>query len=168
MDKLTTAIYTEAVAKVEASKVTGRRVSISGMLKFLGVSRSGYRAFLHADHPTTINVSMHLKRKSGRSMKLLTKLWCSKKSQSKLRKHGKIISERTVGKIYMKGMGIKAQWVKPWITTTRDSDFSRELHNILDEIQSGQAQCGLVYGYYIHLDLRRLCLFDQCYGLVCS
>ena len=27
-------------AKVEAAKVTGRRVSISGMLKFLGVSRS--------------------------------------------------------------------------------------------------------------------------------
>lgn len=34
-------------AKVEAAKVTGRRVSISGMLKFLGVSRSGYRSFLN-------------------------------------------------------------------------------------------------------------------------
>ena len=30
-------------------------------------------------------------------------------------------------------MGIRAQWVKPWTTTTRDSDFSKELHNILDE-----------------------------------
>ena len=34
-------------AKVEAAKVTGRRISISGMLKFLGVSRSRYRSFLH-------------------------------------------------------------------------------------------------------------------------
>lgn len=31
----------------------------------------------------------------------------------------------------MKEMGIKAQWIKPWTTTTRDSDFSKELHNVL-------------------------------------
>ena len=30
-------------------------------------------------------------------------------------------------------MGIKAQWVKPWTITTKDSDFSNELQNILDE-----------------------------------
>ena len=40
--RLTAAIYVEVAAKVEASKVTKRRVSVSGMLKFLGVSRSGY------------------------------------------------------------------------------------------------------------------------------
>lgn len=45
--RLTEAIYTEVSAKVEASKVTKRRVSTSGMLKFLGVSRSGYKAFLN-------------------------------------------------------------------------------------------------------------------------
>ena len=33
----------------------------------------------------------------------------------------------------MHEMGIKAQWIKPWTTTTRDSDFSNVLHNILDE-----------------------------------
>lgn len=49
-----------------------------------------------------------------------------------LQKSGERISERTVG-IYMKELGIRAQWVKPWTTTTRDSDFSNELHNILDE-----------------------------------
>ena len=49
-----------------------------------------------------------------------------------MRKSGEIISERTVGK-YMKQMGIKAQWVKPWTITTKDSDFSSELKNILDE-----------------------------------
>ena len=46
-ERLTEAIYTEVSAKVEADKVTKRRVSTSGMLKFLGVSRSGYRAFLN-------------------------------------------------------------------------------------------------------------------------
>ena len=34
-----------------------------------------------------------------------------------LKKLGETISERTVGK-YMKEMGIRAQWVKPWTTTT--------------------------------------------------
>ncbi|WKY49031.1 hypothetical protein Q5O24_06885 [Eubacteriaceae bacterium ES3] len=33
----------------------------------------------------------------------------------------------------MKEMGIRAQWIKPWTTTTRDSDFSHKLQNILDE-----------------------------------
>lgn len=33
----------------------------------------------------------------------------------------------------MREMGIRAQWTKPWTTTTKDSDFSKELHNILNE-----------------------------------
>ena len=33
----------------------------------------------------------------------------------------------------MREMGIKAQWVRPWTATTCDSDFSKELHNILNE-----------------------------------
>ena len=32
----------------------------------------------------------------------------------------------------MHEMGIRAQWTKPW-TTTRNSDFSKELHNVLNE-----------------------------------
>ena len=43
---LTTAIYIEVAAKMEAAKAARRRVSLSGMLRILGVSRSGYRAFL--------------------------------------------------------------------------------------------------------------------------
>ncbi|MGN9078841.1 hypothetical protein ACTM9M_15990 [Oliverpabstia intestinalis] len=35
--------------------------------------------------------------------------------------------------IYMRQMGIRAQWSKPWTITTKDSDFSTELQNILDE-----------------------------------
>ncbi len=48
-----------------------------------------------------------------------------------LRKNGEIISERTVGK-YMREIGIKANWVKPWIRTTEKSDFSSELKNVLE------------------------------------
>lgn len=49
-----------------------------------------------------------------------------------LRKSGEIISQRTVGK-YMREMGIRAQWIKPRTTTTKDSDFSSQLHNVLNE-----------------------------------
>ena len=44
---MTEAIYLEVTEKTEAAKKAGRQVSVSGMLKFLGVSRSGYRAWLH-------------------------------------------------------------------------------------------------------------------------
>ena len=44
---MTEAIYLEVSEKTEAAKKAGRRVSVSGMLKILGVSRSGYLAWLH-------------------------------------------------------------------------------------------------------------------------
>jgi len=54
------------------------------------------------------------------------------KITQELKKAGEIISERTIGK-YMRELGIKAQWIKPWTITTKDSDFSQELHNVLDQ-----------------------------------
>ena len=117
---------------MEASKVTGRRVSISGMLKFLGVSRSGYRAF------TKHRPSLAEQKRNQRKEKIQEIYDKSKqnygapKITKELQKTGETISERTVGK-YMREMGIRAQWVKPWIATTVDSDFSNQLHNILNE-----------------------------------
>ena len=49
-----------------------------------------------------------------------------------LHRQGESIAEKTVGN-YMRQMGIKAQWVKPYTVTTIDSDFNSELQNILDE-----------------------------------
>jgi transposase InsO family protein len=54
------------------------------------------------------------------------------KITEKLHGDGERISEKTVGN-YMREMGIKAQYVKPYTVTTIDSDFSTELKNILDE-----------------------------------
>ena len=50
----------------------------------------------------------------------------------KSQKNGEKISERTVGK-YMRVLGIKAQYIKPYTITTKDSDFSNKLENILNE-----------------------------------
>lgn len=102
------------------------------MLKHLGVSRSGYRSFLRR------KVSASSQRKEAVKKKIKTiyddsrQNYGAPKITRELRKSGETIAERTVGK-YMREMGIRAQWVKPWTTTTRDSDFSSELHNILNE-----------------------------------
>lgn len=54
------------------------------------------------------------------------------KITAELQKCGEHVSEKTVGN-YMRQMGIKAQWVKPYVRTTINSDFSQKLKNILNE-----------------------------------
>jgi putative transposase len=129
---LTETIYTEVAAKVEASRTTGHHVSTSGMLKFLGVSRSGYRSFLNRKISATKQRQDAVKKKIQTIYDKSKQNYGAPKITHELRQSGETIAERTVGK-YMREMGIKAQWVKPWIATTRDSSFSDKLHNILDE-----------------------------------
>lgn len=102
------------------------------MLKFLGVSRSGYRAFLNRKISPTSQRKAEVKKHIQHIYNESKQNYGAPKIAKELQKSGERISQRTVGK-YMREMGIKAQWVKPWTTTTRDSDFSKNLHNILDE-----------------------------------
>ena len=129
---MTEAIYLEVSAKTEAARKQNRRVSVSGMLKYLGVSRSGYRAWLNRTPSDTEKHRENMKAKIQDIYEESKQNYGTPKITRKLRQEGETISERTVGK-YMKEMGIKAQWVKPWTITTTDSDFSNELQNILDE-----------------------------------
>ena len=125
-------MYIEVSAKVEASKVTKRRVSTSGMLKKLGVSRTGYHAFLKRKTSPSRQRKEEIKKQIRKIYDASRQNYGAPKITKELQKLGYVIAQRTVGK-YMKEMGIKAQWIKPWTTTTRDSDFSKELHNVLDE-----------------------------------
>lgn len=129
---MTEAIYLEVTEKAEAARKAKRRVSVSGMLKILGVSRSGYRAWLkHV--PSNAEKRRESVKAKIKDIYDKSKQNCgAPKNTQVLRKTGETISERTVGQ-YMKQMGIKAQWVKPWTITTKDSDFSSKLQNILDE-----------------------------------
>ena len=102
------------------------------MLKSLGVSRSGYRAFLNRKISPAHQMKNAVKKQIQRIYDDSKQNYGAPKITKELRKSGECISQRTVGK-YMREMGIKAQWVKPWTTTTHDSDFSKELHNVLDE-----------------------------------
>ena len=130
--KMTEAIYLEVSEKTEAAKKAGRRVSVSGMLKFLGVSRSGYLAWLHHVPSDTEKRRKAVKAKIQDIYDDSKQNYGAPKITVELRKTGEVISERTVG-TYMRQMGIRAQWSKPWTITTKDSDFSTELQNILDE-----------------------------------
>lgn len=112
--------------------MTKRRVSISGMLKYLGVSRSGYFAFTKHKPSASQQRKDAIKQDIRKIYDKSKQNYGAPKITVELRNSGKTISERTVGK-YMREMGIRAQWSKPWIATTKDSDFSKELHNVLDE-----------------------------------
>lgn len=117
---------------MEASKASRHRVSISGMLKYLGVSRSGYRAFLRCKPSAMQKRRARVEKEIQQIYDDSKQNYGSPKITYKLHDKGEIISQRTVAK-YMRGMGIRAQWVKHWIAPTKDSDFSKELHNVLNE-----------------------------------
>ena len=109
-----------------------RRLNVSGVLKILGVSRSGY-----------INWKKRLPsqrelRKQTIKERILEIYYDSHQNYGApkitecLKKKGEVIAENTVGN-YMRELGIKAQYVKPYTVTTIAPDLSGELKNILDE-----------------------------------
>lgn len=109
-----------------------RRLNVSGVLRVLGVSRNGYYSFrkrLPSDRQ---------KRKEAIMEKIMAiyneshQNYGAPKITKVLQSEGEKICEKTVGN-YMRELGIRAQYVKPYTVTTIDSDFSIELKNILDE-----------------------------------
>ena len=130
---MTEALFLEAAECEEQLKEQGeRRLNVSGVLKILGVSRSGY-----------INWKKRLPsqrelRKQAIKERILEiyhdsyQNYGAPKITECLKKEGETIAEKTVGN-YMRELGIKAQYVKPYTVTTIDSDFSEELKNILEE-----------------------------------
>ena len=106
---MTEAIYLKVSEKTEVAKKAGRRVSVSGMLKFLGVSRSGYLAWLHHVPSDTEKRREAVKAKIQDIYDDSKQNYGAPKITVELRKTGEVISERTVG-TYMRQMGIRAQW----------------------------------------------------------
>lgn len=116
------------------------------MLKFLGVSRSGYRAFLNR------KVSPSKQRKDA-VKKDIRKIYDNSKQNygapkitRELRKSGETIAQRTVGK-YMREMGLKAQWVRPW--TLSDT---MEVSSVIETINKAKAVRNTDLPLIIHSD----------------
>lgn len=109
-----------------------RQVSVSGILKKLGVSQSGYNAWKkRAPSDTSVRRTV-LKEKIQKIYVASHQNYGTPKITVELRKSGECVAEKTVGN-YMRQMGIKAQWVKPYTQTTIDSDLSQKLQNILNK-----------------------------------
>ena len=94
---MTEVIYLKVSEKTEAAKKAGRRVSVSGMLKFLGVSRSGYHAWLHRVPSDTEKRRESVKEKIQDIYDDSKQNYGAPKITVELRKTGEVISERTVG-----------------------------------------------------------------------
>ena len=128
---MTEAIYIEVKHKVD--ELNGKRhVSVSGMLRHLGVSRSGYNAWLVRQPSKQEQRKLFIIDKIQDIYDESRQNYGAPKITKKLISEGQNISERTVGK-YMNELRIKPQYIKPYTITTRDPDFSSQLTNILDE-----------------------------------
>lgn len=121
------------VAKAEdAAKNEGRHLNVSGVLRILGVSRNGYYSF-RRKRPSDTKLQKEQRMRQIREIHQESNdIYGAPKITSILQEQGEIISEKTVGN-YMREMGLKAWYIKPYIQTTIQSNFSGELKNILDE-----------------------------------
>lgn len=128
---MTETIY-EEVSKRETSQRKKRRVSVGGMLKYLGVSKSGYIAWKKHIPSNKQKFKESIGEQIQEIWRESKQIYGAPKITQKLREKGITIAERTVGK-YMKELGIKAHWIKPWTITTTNSDFSSKLKNILNQ-----------------------------------
>ena len=130
---MTEALFLEAAEREEQLKEQGeRRLNVSGVLKILGVSRSGYLNWKKRLPSQRELRKRALKERILEIYHASHQNYGAPKITECLKKEGETIAEKTVGN-YMRELGIKAQYVKPYTVTTIDSDFSEELENILDE-----------------------------------
>lgn len=102
------------------------------MLKILGVSRSGYNSFKNRLPSDRAKRKEEIKVKIKEIYDESHQNYGAPKIREILNQNGETIAEKTVGN-YMREMGIKAQYIKPYTVTTIDSNFSEELVNILNE-----------------------------------
>ena len=128
---MTEAIYLEVQNECEDLKEK-RQVSVSKVLNILGVSRSGYNAWMHRLPSNQQKRIQSVKARIKTIYDQSYQNYGAPKITKEIKKDGEKISERTVGK-YMRELGIKAQYIKPYTITTKNSDFSSKLENILDE-----------------------------------
>lgn len=102
------------------------------MLGILGVSRSGYNSFKKRLPSDREKRKEAIKDQIKQIYDDSYQNYGAPKISQILQQNGETIAEKTVGN-YMREMGIKAQYVKPYTITTIDSNFSAELVNILNE-----------------------------------
>ena len=100
------------------------------MLKILGVSKSGYYDWLKRKPSKSSIDRAKVKEAIQEIYEESHRIYGAPKITVELHKRGFHTAERTISK-YMREMGIRACWVKPYTVTTHSEDFSNRLKNIL-------------------------------------
>ena len=108
----------------------GRRLNVSGVLGYSGVSRSGYNSWKNRVPSIREQRKNNVKNKICDIYDESHQNYEAPKITAILNKNGETISEKTVGN-YMREMGLKAQWIKHYTITTIAPDFSETYKNIL-------------------------------------
>lgn len=108
----------------------GRRLNVSGVLGYSGVSRSGYNSWKNRVASIREQRKNNVKNKICDIYDESHQNYGAPEITAILNKNGESISEKTVGN-YMREMGLKAQWIKPYTITTIALDFSETYKNIL-------------------------------------
>ena len=130
---MTEALFLETARYEEQLLEEGkRRPNVSGVLRILGVSRSGYLAWKKRLPSNREKKKEQIKERIVEIYQESYQNYGAPKIAECLRREGGKIADKTVGN-YMRELGIKAQYVKPYTVTTIEPDLSHRLRNILKE-----------------------------------
>lgn len=128
--RLTEIFYKLVKETVEKAKEKKHRLSISGILKILGVSTSGYYEWKERKPSKTKVKREELKKQIKKIYEESKQNYGAPKITEVIKSKGEKISARTVG-LLMKQMKIKAQWIGKYKTSLKS--FEEEYHNILQQ-----------------------------------
>lgn len=128
----------ELVEKEE--RAAKRACNISGVLRILGLSQSGYYRHQRAKQKVTESEKKRIKMKQLILFIYYEskEIYGAPKICAELRKRGYVIAEKTVGN-YMRELGIKACYIKSYTKTTIDPCFDEQLKNYLQNNYSPEA-----------------------------
>ena len=119
---MTEALFLETARYEEQLLEEGkRRPNVSGVLRILGVSRSGYLAWKKRLPSKREKRKEQIKERIVEIYQESHQNYGAPKIAECLRREGEKIADRTVGN-YMRELGMKAQYVRPYTVTTIEPD----------------------------------------------
>jgi transposase InsO family protein len=119
-----------AVSEITDCLPAGRKFSVSGVLKKLGVSRSGYYDWLKRKPSNQAIQREFVKENIKKIYDDNYRIYGAPKITKELNGKGISVAERTVTK-YMREMKIRACYITPYTVTTISEDFTSKLQNLL-------------------------------------
>ena len=124
-----TSLY-QAILEYVEENAGIHKVSIRAITQLVGVSRSGFKSWVNRKKSKQQQYKERVQIRIKEIYDKSKEIYGSPKITHILRQEGYKISQKTVSN-YMREMGIKACYIKPWTKTTISKDFSTNLKNIL-------------------------------------